>query len=151
MVSVWKTLGSSSHTYLCQCSHLFLSLAAHLPLNLLSLLVLIVFFWYSTRCLSPFPLIFYCFPLYFPHSSLALNAVVHSALYLWVEEPQGSGGEDVSQGAVWCSAFCGPACSKHTDRHLHALGGTNKDTRPQLYLKHAFSHPQNTQPFRLCT
>lgn len=65
--------------------------------------------------------------------------------------PQGIGGEDVSQGAVWCSAFCGPACPRRADRQLHALGGTNRGTGPLVYLKHEFSHPQNTWPFRLCT
>lgn len=52
----------------------------------------------------------------------------------------------MSQGAVWCSAFCGPACSRRADRPLHALGGTNKDARPHVYLKHKFSHPT-----KLCT
>lgn len=67
-----------------------------------------------------------------------------------MEEPHGSGEEDVSQGAVWCSAFCGPACSKQADRQLHTLGGTNKGIGPLGLLKTVFvdefSHPQNTQP-----
>lgn len=76
----------------------------------------------------------------------------HSAPWLWVLEPQGSRGEDASQGAVWCLAFCGPACPRLADRQQFlALGGTNRSSGGGglVYLK--FSHPQNTWSFRFCT
>lgn len=78
-----------------------------LQLGCSSATLLIVFF-YIYPSLSPPP------PFYSPLCECCCFFPLCS------EEPQGSGGEDVSQGAVWCSAFCGPACPRRADRQqLH--------------------------------
>lgn len=61
------------------------------------------------------------------------------------EEEAEWGGEDVSQGAFWCSAFCGPARPQtgwqagSATVQLEALDRRRRGFR--FYLKHKPSHP----------
>lgn len=88
--------------------------------------------------------------LLFLFASLSVKALVSLLLSddeCWSSgEEEGEEEEDVSQGAFWCSAFCGPACAQtgwqagSTSVQLEALNRRRRDLR--FYFKHKLSHPE---------